>query len=1454
MALNIDRIVANQKNDTSPYPWPPTAESCLSIGQWITSPNGFFIAKFEPNGDLVIYHRYTGAIIWKYSSLQPASRVFYTYVWQPWGDYEIPNYYKQPAWKTGGSHILVTWGGDLLIVNGSRNTTVWGMDYFQSMGAYAWPKGKNYFCMQSDGNAVLYDQNNKCQWSSNTFGVAPQQPSAPVPPIITGAADVKTTSLTINAKTDAIPIDFSTKTPLPIIYTVTCTTTNTTQTSTTGAVVFSNLSPNTTYTFIAYVTTTGTDPQTNKPFPVIQSGASGQFVAKTLAIVLPAITNLDIDKTSLQQTSVNLTFTPPFVENTTNTRTDIDSYNVYSGSTLLTTVQNTWGATTKQISYDYNQWQYWYYPITSYSPSKISLPLTKLTAGTSYSNITVTSVYAGTPSAVSNSVAFKTPGGVPLAPTNLLASNVTQTSVTISFTAPSGVSVDSYFIMNGPTTVGNPTGTSFTITGLIAYTTYNFTVVSKSGGNSSTASSPLSVITLPLPPAPPTIASITPTSGSAAVNFTAPYSAAPTKYNVFNGPNVVGTATSPGFPILVNGLDPNTKYSFIMKATNDGGTSEPTAPFPFTTPPLIPSAPTNLSTSNATSNSLVLTFVPPSGPVTDYVLYLNGSATNTVIATSPFTITSLVQNKNYTFSLVARNSAGSSPQSNTCSADTKADPPTNIVATNINENAVTLNATVPSGTIYRYNLYMNNNVYGQIWQFPYTITGLSQNTKYSFTVASLNYAGASEMSLPVTFTTLKHIPSAATNLTASNVKSTSLTISYNPSPDPADKYSLYAGNALLVSNSSPTAFNLSGLTPNTNYSFTIVSSNAGADSMASNALSVTTLPALPDNVTNISGSNITATSINISFSVPPGAVTGYYVYSGNSLFQTITNTNLPITVNGLTPNTNYYLAVVPYNASGTSSNGSSLTSLATLQKPDPIQGINTVNANGVTYLTFMTLPVVPSVPTISKVVTTSTTISLTVTSMSIASLTPVNIFYIYNGSQILKQVNQLQNTALGVYTANVVIDTLTPNTTYNLSAVASNLGGQSGKSSVTQAITLPPMPAPPSGVQLLNVTQNSISVSFTASPAGELVTGYTSSIGSGIGTVSNYTIQNLTPGTAYQFTMFAINATGTSQPSSQMSATTLPTVPSVPMNLKCNGSGPNSIIIGFTAPSGPVNSYTVTSLNNVYGPFLASNLNVANGVTQIMVQNLTPATQYSFTIFATNAGGNSNTSEPFSCSTSQATTTRTPIMTTQAPTQTQYATTRAPIATTQSPITTAWSPIAPQSLAPLPLTSGSAITSTYASNTTSRTTTKSSLTTTYSPAGSLTSTYGSYGTTASFQTTLPSKVTTNYAPIVITTVRSTTAMPTTVRSTTAMPTTVRPTTAMPAKTTTSKIPAAPTPIPSTPKAPGQPAAKIPGQPAVKAPPPVAKAPPIARPPAQPVVKRAAVKPAVKAPAPAPKTK
>ncbi|WP_424961542.1 S8 family serine peptidase [Ekhidna sp.] len=85
----------------------------------------------------------------------------------------------------------------------------------------------------------------------------------------------------------------------------------------------------------------------------------------------------------------------------------------------------------------------------------------------------------------------------PTAPTNLSASNVTQTSLTLNWTASTdNVGVTGYDVYQGSSNIGSVTGTSANVTGLAAGTTYTFTVVAKdAAGNESAASSPLQVTT-----------------------------------------------------------------------------------------------------------------------------------------------------------------------------------------------------------------------------------------------------------------------------------------------------------------------------------------------------------------------------------------------------------------------------------------------------------------------------------------------------------------------------------------------------------------------------------------------------------------------------------------------------------------------------------------------------------------------------------------------------------------------------------------------------------------------------------------------------------------------------------------------------------------------------------------------------------------------------------------------
>jgi hypothetical protein len=71
--------------------------------------------------------------------------------------------------------------------------------------------------------------------------------------------------------------------------------------------------------------------------------------------------------------------------------------------------------------------------------------------------------------------------------TNLQSSNITQTSLTLTWTASDSPDIASYDVYNGATLLGNTTNTTYAVTGLTASTPYIFKVISKdTNGNAST--------------------------------------------------------------------------------------------------------------------------------------------------------------------------------------------------------------------------------------------------------------------------------------------------------------------------------------------------------------------------------------------------------------------------------------------------------------------------------------------------------------------------------------------------------------------------------------------------------------------------------------------------------------------------------------------------------------------------------------------------------------------------------------------------------------------------------------------------------------------------------------------------------------------------------------------------------------------------------------------------------
>ena len=194
------------------------------------------------------------------------------------------------------------------------------------------------------------------------------------------------------------------------------------------------------------------------------SNTNFTITAGTSDTTVPSTPTLSASGTT--QTSTNLSWT------TSTDNVGVTGYNVYRGTTLLTTVTGT------------------------------TYTATGLTASTAYAFTVRARDAAGNLSAVSNTVnvttlANTTDTTVPSTPT-LSASGTTQTSTNLSWTASTdNVGVTGYNVYRGTTLLTTVTGTTYTATGLTASTAYSFTVRARdAAGNLSAVSNTVNVTTL----------------------------------------------------------------------------------------------------------------------------------------------------------------------------------------------------------------------------------------------------------------------------------------------------------------------------------------------------------------------------------------------------------------------------------------------------------------------------------------------------------------------------------------------------------------------------------------------------------------------------------------------------------------------------------------------------------------------------------------------------------------------------------------------------------------------------------------------------------------------------------------------------------------------------------------------------------------------------------------------
>jgi hypothetical protein len=291
------------------------------------------------------------------------------------------------------------------------------------------------------------------------------------------------------------------------------------------------------------------------------------------------------------------------------------------------------------------------------------------------------------------------------------------------------------------------------------------------------------------------------------------------------------------------------------------------------TPVTVPSVPT-IGTATAGNGQVSVAFTPSAdtgGAAVTYTVTSNTGNHTAAGLTSPLLVEGLTNGTSYTFTVVASNIAGSSDPSAASASVTPVGPPsvptigTAVLGSNSGEAIVSFTAPGSNGgaTITNYTVIPSSGIAQSATASPYTFTGLTNGTSYTFTVVANNSAGfssaASDSSNSVTPAPTSVVPDAPTNViaTAGNSQVTvAFTAPANDGNSSITGYTVttYTGTPSVfvkdvLVNTPATSVAVTGLTNGTAYTFTVVATNGVGSSAASAAsASVTPAPA-PHNIT-----------------------------------------------------------------------------------------------------------------------------------------------------------------------------------------------------------------------------------------------------------------------------------------------------------------------------------------------------------------------------------------------------------------------------------------------------------------------------------------------------------------------------------------------------------------------------------------------------------------------------
>lgn len=569
----------------------------------------------------------------------------------------------------------------------------------------------------------------------------------------------------------------------------------------------------------------------------------------------------------------------------------------------------------------------------------------------------------------------------PDAPTNVEASEITETSAKITWTASTdNVEVAGYNIYVDEAKINESlvTVTEYTLTDLKAGTEYKVVVEAVDTSSNTQSSEAVTVKTVDTtkPSSPSEVAVGKITHNSAEVTWQeSTDNVGVTGYNIYLNNKLVNTSPVTELRCELTALEAETEYQVKVEALDEAGNTSVSDPISFTTKTApdneAPTAPGGVAVSSITDNSAVVSWTASTDNVgvAGYNIYLNDNKINALPVTElQFQLTGLAAETEYQVRIEAVDGAGNTSSSGSISFATEAlqtsdneapTVPSGVAVSGITESTAVVSWTESTDNVgvAGYNIYLNDNKVNAlpITELKFQLTGLTAETEYQVKVEALDEAGNSSISNPVSFVTGvapdREAPTKPDGITISDITHNSAVVMWNESTDNVGVvgYNIYLNDVKV--NASPITeqqanisetnelttsvlrYELGGLEAATEYQVKIEAVDAVGNTSVSDVVRFTTVtfqepgdqrPTAPGNLTTV---EVTSESISISWR-PAGdneGVVGYNVYVNGQRMNTTAITDTQYVLTGLTADTTYEIMVTAVNGVGNESEAALLT-------------------------------------------------------------------------------------------------------------------------------------------------------------------------------------------------------------------------------------------------------------------------------------------------------------------------------------------------------------------------------------------------------------------------------------------------------------------------------------------------------------------------------------------------